>query len=496
MSEPPLYRRLADEIHALIDKGSIRAGHRLPSLRVTARQRQISIGTALEAYVLLENRGAIEARPKSGYYVRNPKPAKARSMAGSTPGPAVPVAEKDLTQHVIDLGLDPGYFPLGSAFPERDLLPLKKLAKVSAAVGRSDAGILGRYPMGVPYPPFVQELSRKYLRTGAAIPHDEFIITSCCSEALDLALAAVTNRGDVVAVESPAYFGFLRLLATRGLKAIEVPVDSNRGLSLEALTVALDTNDVKALVVTPNFHNPTGSCMPNSRKEQLYAILCDYDIPALEDDIYADLHFGSIRPKTLKAWDREGRVLLCSSLSKTLAPGLALGWIAAGRYTAKVDELKWSNSPLFTQKIATQFLQEGYDRELRRLRANFKEQTAAVRAAVLTYFPPGTRVSEPAGGFVLWLELPPQVDSLQLRADALREKISTAPGPIFSARGEFRNYLRINCGLKWTGSFEKAVKTLGRLASSQGSAPRVSKGTIGSVDRSRPVVDAGVGPLF
>jgi DNA-binding transcriptional MocR family regulator len=207
--------------------------------------------------------------------------------------------------------------------------------------------------------------------------------------------------------------------------------------------------------------------MPNSRKEQLYSILCDYDIPAIEDDIYADLHFGSIRPKPLKAWDREGRVLLCSSLSKALAPGLALGWIAAGRYRAKVDDLKWSNSPLFTQKVAAQFLQEGYDRELRRLRASFKEQMAAARETVLTYFPPGTRVSEPAGGFVLWMEFPPHIDSLRLRADALKEKISTAPGPIFSVRHEFRNYLRINCGLKWSGSFEKALKTLGRLASKQ-----------------------------
>jgi len=367
----------------------------------------------------------------------------------------------------MDLTLDPSYFPLGTACPDPELLPLKKLAKVSAATGRSDPGILGRYPMGSAYAPFVQELSRRYLRVGASIPHDEFIVTSCCSEALDLALAAVTSRGDVIAVESPAFFGFLRLFSTRGLRVIEVPVDSTRGLSLEALTVALETSDVKALVVTPSFHNPTGACMPNSRKEQLYSILCDYDIPAIEDEIYADLHFGRIRPKPLKAWDREGRVLLCASLSKTVAPGLGLGWIAAGRYRAKVDDLKWSNAPHFTQKIATQFFQEGYDRELRRLRASFREQTAAVREAVLTYFPPGTRVTEPAGGFVLWLELPPQVDSLKLRADALKEKISTAPGPIFSARHEFRNYLRINCGLKWTGVFEKALKTLGRLASNQ-----------------------------
>lgn len=468
MKEVPLYRRLADEIQTLIENGSIRAGHRLPSVRVTARQRQISIGTAVEAYVLLENRGAIEARPKSGYYVRRPGPSQTMSKAGSVPGPAMPVAEKDLAQHVIDLALDPSYFPLGTAFPDSDLLPLKKLAKVSASVGRSDTAILGRYPMDVGYVPFAQELSRRYLRTGTSLSHGEFIITSCCSEALDLALSAVTKRGDVIAVESPTYFGFLRILAMRGLRAIEVPVDGAKGLSLEALTVALENNDVKALIVTPNFHNPTGASMPNSRKEQLYSILCDYDIPAIEDDIYADLHFGGIRPKPLKAWDREGRVLLCSSLSKAMAPGLALGWIAAGRYKSRVDDLKWSNSSLFAQKVATTFLQEGYDRELRRMRASFKEQTAAARKTVLASFPSGTRVSEPAGGFVLWMEFPEHIDSLRLREDALKEKISTAPGPIFSVRHGFRNFLRINCGLKWSGNFEKALTTLGRLASLQG----------------------------
>jgi DNA-binding transcriptional MocR family regulator len=334
-------------------------------------------------------------------------------------------------------------------------------------VARAEQEILGRYTMGHPYPPFTQELSRRYLQTGTVLSHDEFIVTSSCSEALDLALGAVTEPGDVIAVESPAYFGFLRLFASRGVRAVEVPVDERKGLSLEALTVALDNHDVKALVVTPSFHNPTGACMPNARKEQLYSILCDYGIPAIEDDVYADLHFGSIRPKPLKAWDRDGRVLLCSSLSKTVAPGLGLGWIAAGRYHKTVDDGKWSTNPLFPQKVAARFLQEGYDRQLRRIRSCLQERMRAVRESVRTYFPRGTHVTEPAGGFVLWVELPSSVDALKLRIDALEEKISIAPGPMFSVRHEFRNHLRIHAGLPWTGALEKAIQTLGRLAEGQ-----------------------------
>jgi DNA-binding transcriptional MocR family regulator len=467
MKGVPLYRKLADEVQTLIEERSLRVGQKLPSVRVTARQRQISIGTVMQAYVVLENRGYIEARPKSGYYVRNMPLAKASMSAGSVLGPGIAIVEKDLTEHIIDLTRDPSYFPLGNAFPDPEILPLKSFSRVSGAVGRSEPGIFGRYSMGLPYQPFVQELSRRYLRTGTALSHDEFIVTSSCTEALYLSLAAVTKRGDVVVVESPSYFGFLRLFATLGLKAVEVPVDPKKGLSLEALSVALDSNDVKAVVVTPSFHNPTGACMPNARKERLYSILCDYDIPAIEDDIYADLHYGPVRPKPLKAWDTDGRILMCSSLSKTIATGVGLGWISAGRYHFKIDDEKWSNNTLFAQKVAVKFMQEGYDRHLRRMRETLQSQMAAVSRAVRTYFPRGTRVTDPAGGFVLWVELPLGVDTLKLRIDALEEKISTAPGPIFSVRHQLKNYLRINCGLQWTPAFERAIQTLGRLAAKQ-----------------------------
>jgi DNA-binding transcriptional MocR family regulator len=463
----PLYRELADEVQKLIERRSLRAGQRLPSVRVCARQRQISIGTVTEAYVVLENRGYIEARPKSGYYVRNRPAEMPKASPGSVLGPPVVVDEKDLAEHILDLSLDPSYFPLTTAFPGPGILPLEKLAKIASAVGKSDPGILGKYSMGRPYPPFVQELSRRYLQTGASLGHDDFIVTSSCSEALHLALGAVTKPGDVVVIESPAYFGFLMLISSMGLRAVEVPVDPKRGLSLEALTVALDSNDAKALIVTPSFHNPTGASMSNARKELLYSILCDYDIPAIEDDIYADLHHGPIRPKPLKAWDRDGRVLLCSSLSKTLAPGLGIGWISAGRYRDRIDEGKWTTSPLFTQKVAALFLQEGYDRQLRRMRAEYKKQLSAVKSAVRRFFPRGTTMTEPDGGFILWVELPPAVDTLELRLDALEEKIGTAPGPMFTMRDQFRNCIRLNCGLRWTGEFERAIQTLGRLASRQ-----------------------------
>jgi DNA-binding transcriptional MocR family regulator len=462
-----LYLQLAEEIQRLIETRSLRAGERLPSVRLTARQRQISIGTVIQAYVVLENRGYVDARPKSGYYVRSQLLEKAPCCPGTIMGPAVHVPLEDLAGHIIEIALDPTYFPLGTADPDISLLPVDRLARMAASVGRSDPGVYGRNGMGRVYRPLAQELSRRYLQTGTALRHEDFIITSGCTEALHLALSALTQSGDVVLVESPAYFGFLRICASLGLRAVEVPVNAKTGLSLEALKVALDNHDAKALVVTPNFHNPTGACMPNARKEELYGILCDHDLPAVEDDIFGELHHGPIRPKPLKAWDRDGRVLLCSSLSKTLAPGLGLGWLAPGRYYSKVDDLKWSIGSMYVQKVGTRFMQEGYDRHLRGLRSAFRHQMAATIAAVKKCFPKGTTVTQPTGGFVFWVEFPRGVDAVQLRLAALDRKIGTAPGTIFSVRNQFNHCLRINCGTPWTPAFKAAICTLGELATKQ-----------------------------
>jgi DNA-binding transcriptional MocR family regulator len=463
----PLYQALADEIQGLIENRSLRAGQRLPSVRMTATQRQLSIGTVMQAYVVLENRGHVEARPKSGYYVRSRPPKALGGEGAGIMGPALHVAEKDLAGHMMELSLDSSYFQLGTAWPDPSLLPLDRLSRVAASVGRSDPGIYGRSSLGRSYEPLTQELSRRYLQTGTVLGHEDFIITTGCTESLYVALSAITRPGDVVIVESPAYFGFLRIIAALQLRAVEVPVDPKKGLSLEALRVALDNHVVKAVIVTPSYHNPTGACMTNARKEELYAILCDYDLPAIEDDIYGDLHYGPVRPKPLKAWDRDGRILLCSSLSKTLSPGLNLGWVAAGRYHQQVDNKKWSETSIPTQMIATRFYQEGYDRHVRRIRAALHSQVTAVTRAVRRYFPRGTRVTEPAGGFIFWVEFPAGVDVLRLRLHALEEKIGTAPGPIFSVRDQFRSCLRLNAGLPWTSQFEKTIQTLGRLAAAQ-----------------------------
>ncbi len=468
----PLYVELARSLELLIEQGTLRPGHRLPSVRRMSLQRDVSISTVLQAYSLLENRGWIEPRPQSRYDVRprlpldRPGPRMARPMAKASY-----VGVNDLTAEVLSLAVDPRYVPFGAACPDPSLFPTKKLARILAAVGRNDPALLGRYAMNWAFDPLAREIARRYLQAGCPLAHDELVITCGCTEALNLALRAVTKPGDTVAIETPAYFGFLETIQSLGLKALEVPTDPRTGICLDATRDALTHNAVKALIVMPSYSNPLGSCMLDEKKAGFYRLLQEFDVPAIEDDVYGDLHFGERRPKPLKAWDTDGRVILCSSFGKTLAPSLRVGWTAPGRYLERVRRLKFTNTlgtPVVLQKTVSDFLRNGgYDHHLRSIRRAYHHQLHLFSQAILRHFPEGTRLSRPEGGFVLWIELPPGVDTLRLHRDALKHHINTAPGALFSVKERYRNCLRMNCGMPWTAEIEAALRTLGELARRQ-----------------------------
>jgi DNA-binding transcriptional MocR family regulator len=468
----PLYVELARSLELLIEQGTLRPGHRLPSVRRMSMQRDVSISTVLQAYTVLENRGWIEARPQSGYYVRPrlptdaPEPRMAKPMAKASA-----VGVNDLTAEVLTLATDPSYVPFGAACPHHSLFPTKKLARILAAVGRNDPALLGRYAMNWAYDPLTREIARRYLQAGCPLAHDELVVTIGCAEALHLSLRAVTKPGDTVAVETPTYFGFLEAIQSLNLRVVEIPTGPRNGICLDATRDAFANNNVKALMVMPSYSNPLGSCMPDENKEKLYQIATEFDVPIIEDDVYGDLHFGERRPKPLKAWDTDGRVLLCSSFGKTLAPSLRVGWCAPGRYLERVKRLKFTNTlgtPVVLQKTVSDFLRNGgYDHHLRSIRRAYHHQLHLFSQAILRHFPEGTRISRPEGSFVLWIEMPPGVDSLKLYRDGLKHKICTAPGALFSVKDRYRNCLRMNCGLPWNDSVEASLRTLGELAKKQ-----------------------------
>ena len=303
--------------------------------------------------------------------------------------------------------------------------------------------------------------------SGCTLRPDEIVITDGCTEAVALALRCLCRPGDAIAVETPVYYNFLQLVESQGLKALEIPTDPSDGISLEALAYALEHNPIKACLVISNFNNPLGSRMSDARKKQLVELLGGYGVPLIEDDIYGDLAHDGTRPSVAKAYDRSGQVLLCSSSSKTLAPGYRVGWIAPGRYREQIERLKMVNtiaSAAPTQMAIAEFLANGgYDHHLRSVRRVYARKVAQMAETIGRYFPDGTRVSRPRGGFSLWAEMPEACDAVELYRRALRAGITLAPGNLFSVTGKYRNCVRLNAAF-WAEREERAVQVLGDIA--------------------------------
>lgn len=462
-----LYEQVAQQLVRQIEDGTFSPGERIPSIRQLSRRQAVSVATILEAYRLLEDQGWIEPRPQSGYFVSAHAGNRPAEPEPTSPGlDPTQVSIGELSIRVLRDSHDPALVQLGAAAPNPALLPIDRLQRLAGALGREFPERVAAYDA----PPGCKELriqiARRSLEAGCELRPEDIVTTTGCQEALVLCLRAVCRPGDTVAIESPIYYGVLQAIQSLGLNALELPTHPQDGLSLDALRRALDQHPIRACIIS-NFNNPLGSCMPEEARRELVALLAARDVPLIEDDVYGELCGGTSRPRTAKAFDQHGLVLLCSSVSKTLAPGYRVGWVAPGRFFSEVEHLKVFNSfatVTLTQLAVAEFLRTGgYDRHLRRVRSVYAQQVAQMAQAVGKHFPAGTRVTRPSGGFVVWVQLPPEVDALQLYQHALQHGVTFAPGPIFSAGGGYRNFLRLNAAV-WSDEVQRAVAQLGRLA--------------------------------
>lgn len=462
-----LYQQVASRIEALIDGGTLRPGDRIPSVRKLSGQLEVSISTVLEAYRLLEDRRLIEARPQSGYYVRHradtpPEPERSTSL-----GRAIPLEPDELVLRVLNDSRNPALIPLGAAIPSAAFLPTSRLNRLLAQVAREDPRASQQYDSLAGFQDLRLQIARRMIEAGCSITPDDIITTGGTQEAVFLCLRAATKPGDTVAIETPTYYGLLEALESLHLRALEIATDPRDGICLDELEHALRTRSIAACAFVPNFGNPLGHRMPDEKKRGLVEMLARYEVPLVEDDIYADLCFEGERPRAAKAYDRRGLVMLCSSFSKTLAPGYRVGWTLPGRFKNRVARLKFSSAVATTtptqMAIARYLSQGGFDRYLRKLRRTYKELTQCMSGAVAEAFPSGTRVSRPGGGHVLWIEMPGSVDSVRLYEDALEEGVSIAPGALFSATDRYRNFIRLNCAMPWNEQVADGVRRLGRL---------------------------------
>jgi DNA-binding transcriptional MocR family regulator len=442
----------------------------MPSLRDTREKSGASLGTIMHAYARLEEFGVIEARPRSGYYVRSrPLRRASEPVTSSPPTVSTEVNVANLVFDVLEAIKRPEIVPLGSAFPSPEHFPTEKLNKAAANAARR----LSVWSSVRDLPPGNVELRRlialRYAEAGVDIAPEDIVITCGAMEAINLSLNAVAKPGDIIAIESPTFYSTLLSIERMGMKVVEIATSPRDGIDLGSLQNALNALDVAACVVMPNFQNPLGASMPDEKKRELVAMLAKSNTPLIEDDVYAELYFGKTKPRPAKSFDRAGLVLHCGSFAKCLAPGSRTGWVTPGRFKSEVERLKFistiSTSSLPQAALAEYLKHGGYERHLRGFRQRLTEALAAMTHAVTTHFPAGSRLTQPQGGYMLWVEMPKSIDALRLHQLALAEGISIAPGPLFSVKRKYKNFVRLNYGHFDVKSTLDAVRTLGRLGS-------------------------------
>lgn len=462
-----LYQSVAREFAAMIRGGTLTAGDALPSIRALCEQRGVSPSTILRAYESLESDGLIEARSRSGYYVLAPRKTPSQPRSSSPRSNSTRLDVSDLVFETLEASRDRNVIPLGSAFPSPTLFPWSKLARYLGSTARHMdpwQTVEGLPPGSVE---LRRQIARRYLRAGMTVDIDQIVITSGALEALNLSLQTVAAKGDTIAIESPTFYGCLQAAERLGLQVIEIPTDPQTGVDLTALSKAIARHPIRACWFMTTLHHPTGAIVPTERKRELVRLLAGHQIALIEDDAYAELQFSANPALPAKAFDKNGFVLHCGSFSKCLAPGYRLGWVAAGRFTKELARRKIESSlatSLPIQQAIAAMLQRGsYDAHLTSLRRQLASQQSAALESLRRHFPPGFRVTRPAGGYFLWIECAPSVNSLEVHRRALSVGISLAPGPIFSARQQFGNFIRINYGHPWTAAMDQAVQRIGEI---------------------------------
>ncbi|WP_236589846.1 PLP-dependent aminotransferase family protein [Ramlibacter aurantiacus] len=464
---------MAADLEDMIRRGLLGPGDRLPSVRFLSRSRGISLSTVFQACYLLEARGLIRSRERSGWFVTG-APLSRPPQPDAISCPPTEARTPDTGEMIFSIlqGVRKrDSAGLASPFPSPSLFPLGRLSQAFSRAGRSMHPDQVHDDLTPGNARLVRHIARCYQVQGIAVGEQEIIITNGALEALHLCLGSLTRPGDAVVVESPTFYGSLQALETLGLRAVQVPTHPAEGIDLTALEPALRRHAPRACWLMPNFQNPLGSLMPRERKRELVELLARYDIPLIEDDVYGELFFDQERPPPARFFDTSGRVLHCSSFSKCLAPGFRIGWVAAGRHAHDIAKRKLAlsvSTSLPPQLALAEYLDHaGFQRHLHRLRARLASQQADMADAVHRHFPAGTVATRPRGGYFLWVQLPPMFDALRLYQEATAQGICIAPGPLFSVDQEFRNCLRLNYSCEVEGRVQHALVTLGRLLSHQ-----------------------------
>ena len=463
-----LFGKIAEELRQAIRKGVYREGDRLPSLRRICGQYKVSLGTAVEAYGRLQVEGWVLPRDRSGFYVSSNEPLHMPGPSPVTPQSA-PVEVK-LGRLAISILADarrPGVHHLGAGIPGPALLPLQRLSRAISRSAREASHTLGSFEDIRGMAGLRRQIARLMAEAGVACSPEEIIVTNGCQEALTLALQSVTEPGATIVVESPTFFGILQVAEALHLKVLELPVQYPRGICPDTLMEVVRAQRISACILTPTINNPVGVVMPDEDKKRIAEFLASESVPLIEDDIFGSLSFSAPRPKAARSFDASGNTMLCSSFSKSLAPGMRIGWILPGRFMEQVEYRKFlaniSTAGLPQQALGRLLEQRTFRLCMRRVTESLQLRMAQMRTDIAAHFPQGTHLTDPQGGLFLWVELPDRLDSTVLYKRALQRGVSILPGAMFSANGDYGHYLRLNYATEKRETIREAIKTLASL---------------------------------
>jgi DNA-binding transcriptional MocR family regulator len=463
-----LYQQVIDFVEHQQQSGAIRPGDKLPSLRKLSRQFEISVPTVKQAYVELERQGKISARPQSGYYL---KATQARTLlpmrATWSSGEPMEISCRSLIEQVYEAVHMPDSVALGISNPVHAHPPDKTLARLMRSVlSRVSEKAVSYGPVNGD-PKLRLNLAFRYQEHGVLLNHEDLIITNGAQEALSIALQCVAERGDIIAVESPCYFGLIELIESLGMKALEVYTCTEEGVCVTELAKVIKQHPLKACLFSSAISNPLGSMMTDKQRQAMVQLLEKNDIALIEDEVYSDLYFSDCRPVPAQLYSKKGLVLTCSSFSKTAAPGYRVGWLLPGKFEEKAKRIKRAQScstSMLQQWTLSDYLMSGeYDRHLQVLRKTLRNNCERMRALIAEHFPEQVCISKPQGGSVLWIRCRSHVDTSQFFKQAIAQGVNFAPGEIFSPSGKYKNYMRISFGVQWCDRIDQAIQTLGKL---------------------------------
>jgi DNA-binding transcriptional MocR family regulator len=461
-----LYIQIANNIEYQIRNAVFKVGDKLPSLRTICIEKGVSLSTATQAFFELESRGLVESRPQSGYYV-SLAPEKLRAI----PETSQPIVVKSESKHdemmsLVIKNFDQAQITLSSAMLSPELVPIAKLNKsiVNATRSLKDSGVSYSKDGSIK---LKTQIAKRAITWGGKLQVNDIITTGGSIDSMSFCLLALTKRGDTILVESPVFFGILRLAGSLGLNIVELPTNPITGIEVDALKKTLEKKKVALCLLVSNFSNPLGSCMPDEHKKAVVKLMEKYNIPLVEDDLYADLYYGSHRPSSCKTYDESGVVLWCGSFSKTLVSGYRVGWVAPGKFKEQVARTKQFHSmysSTITHEAVGDFLEIGrYEHHLIKLRRILYRNSLQLQRCISEYFPEDTKVTRPLGSMNLWIELNKKYDTLDLYNKAIAKKISITPGRIYTMQNQYNNCLKLSYGKLWDDQTEAAIKLLGKL---------------------------------